>query len=140
MEENIIDTPSCEMPKIKVYVKLDLNKTVTAINSSIFLQDITDWMEIDEGNGDKYAHAQNNYLEKGLIDDKGRFNYKYDTELVELTEAEKEILFPPAPILPTPEEMVITEMSMSMAQMQAESNQAIAELTTVIAMLQIPMV
>ena len=46
----------------------------------------------------------------------------------------------PLPPLPTPEEMVIAEMSMSMAQMQAESNQVIAELTTVIAMLQIPMV
>lgn len=47
---------------------------------------------------------------------------------------------PPSPILPTPEEMVIAEMSISMAQMQAESNQAIAELTTIIAMLQVPMV
>ena len=28
------------------------------------------------------------------MDEKGRFNYKYDTELVELTEVEKEILFP----------------------------------------------
>ena len=46
----------------------------------------------------------------------------------------------PLPPQPTPEEMVIAEMSMSMAQMQAESNQSIAELTTVIAMLQIPMV
>lgn len=46
----------------------------------------------------------------------------------------------PLPPLPTSEDMVIAEMSMSMAQMQAESNQAIAELTTVIAMLQIPMV
>ena len=110
MEENIIDTPSCEMPKIKVYVKLDLNKTVTAINSSIFLQDITDWMEIDEGNGDKYAHAQNNYLEKGLMDEKGRFKYKYDTELVELTEAEKEILFPP--ILPVPTEVELLKQDL----------------------------
>lgn len=129
-----------EISKVKVYIQTDIDKIVTAINSSIFLQDITDWIEIDGGSGDKYAHAQSQYLEKGLIDGKGRYNYKYDTSLVELTEAEKEILFPPSPILPTPEEMVIAEMSMSMAQMQAESNQAIAELTTVIAMLQIPMV
>lgn len=128
------------MDKMKVYIKTDNNNTVTAINSSIFLQDITDWIEVDEGNGDKYSHAQGQYLEKGLMDKKGRFNYKYDTELVELTEEEKEVLFPPAPILPTPEEMVIAEMSMSMTQMQAESNQTIAELTTVIAMMQIPMV
>ena len=129
-----------DISKIKVYIQTDINKTVTAINSSIFLQDTTGWTEIDEGSGDKYAHAQSQYLEKGLIDKKGKFNYKYDAELIELTEAEKEILFPPTPILPTTEEIVIAEMSMSMAQMQAESNQAIAELTTVIAMLQIPMV
>lgn len=129
-----------DISKIKVYIQTDINKTVTAINSSIFLQDTTGWTEIDEGKGDKYAHAQSQYLEKGLVDEKGRFNYKYDAGIVELTEAEKEILFPPAPTLPTPEEIVIAEMSMSMAQMQAERNQAIAELTTVIAMLQIPMV
>ena len=96
-----------DIPKIKVYIQTNINKTVTAINSSIFLQDTTGWIEIDEGNGDKYAHAQSQYLENGLMDEKGRFNYKYDTELVDLTEAEKEILFPPTPILPTPEEMVM---------------------------------
>ncbi len=93
-----------DISKIKVYIQTDTNKTVTAINSSIFLQDITGWTEIDEGNGDKYSHAQSQYLEKGLMDEKGRFNYKYDTELVELTEAEKEILFPPLPPQPTIED------------------------------------
>lgn len=46
----------------------------------------------------------------------------------------------PIIIPPTSEEIVIAEMSISMAQMQAESNQAIAELTTVISMMQISMV
>ena len=32
---------------------------------------------IDEGSGDKYAHAQSNYLEKRIYDDQGRYNYKY---------------------------------------------------------------
>lgn len=90
--------------KIKVYIQTDSKKTVIAINSSIFLQDTTEWTEIDEGNGDKYAHAQSQYLEKGLMDEKGRFNYKYDKELIELTEAEKEVLFPPAPPKPTVED------------------------------------
>lgn len=85
--------------KIKVYVKLDENKVITQINSSIFLNDLTDWIEIDEGTGDKYAHAQGNYLEKGLTDEQGRFNYKYDEKVIELTEDEKATLFPE----PTPE-------------------------------------
>ncbi len=93
-----------DISKIKVYIQTDINKTVTAINSSIFLQDTTVWIEIDEGNGDKYAHAQSQYLEKSLMDEKGRFNYKYDNVLIELTEAEKEILFPPLPPQPTVED------------------------------------
>lgn len=99
-----------DISKIKIYVKIDINKTVTAINSSIFLQDTTDWIKIDEGNGDKYAHAQSQYLEKGLMDEKGRFNYKYDTSLAELTEAEKEILFPPASPQPTEIDLMKQEL------------------------------
>ena len=93
-----------ETQKIKVYVKLDENKVIKEINSSIFLIDINDYIEIDEGYGDKYAHAQSQYLEKGMIDNKGRLNYKFDGGLLELTEEEKEILFPILPPQPTAEE------------------------------------
>lgn len=60
----------------KVYVKMDLNHIITSINSSAFLSDVTDWIEIDEGEGDKYHHAQNHYLPAGLTDENGIFNYK----------------------------------------------------------------
>ena len=81
--------------KIKVYIKLDSNKCVTDINSSVFVKNIDGHIEIDEGYGDKYTHAQGNYLEKPLIDFKGRYNYKYvDNNIIELTEEEKESLFP----------------------------------------------
>lgn len=93
-----------DITKIKVCIQTDASKTVTDINSSIFLQNTTGWTEIDEGDGDKYAHAQSQYLENGLMDEKGRFNYKYDTSLVALTEAEKEVLFPPATPQPTVED------------------------------------
>lgn len=66
MEENIS----------KVYVKTDISGNITAINSSDFLSDITDWVLIDEGTGDKYRHAQNNYLDKPLTDENGIYNYK----------------------------------------------------------------
>ena len=82
------------MDEIKVYVKLNENNVITQINSSIFLKDMTDYICIDEGTGDKYAHAQGNYLPKGLTDDKGRYNYKYDKKLVLLTDEEKDELFP----------------------------------------------
>lgn len=60
----------------KVYVKITENGVITMINSSAFLTDTSGWTEIDEGSGDKYYHAQNNYLTAGLVDENGIFNYK----------------------------------------------------------------
>ena len=40
-----------------VYVKASTDSYIIAINSSAFLDDITDWTEIDSGYGDKYHHA-----------------------------------------------------------------------------------
>ena len=62
---------------IKVYIKVNSNNEVIDINSDIFIKDLTNWVYIDEGFGDKYAHAQSQYLEKGLINEDGRYNYKY---------------------------------------------------------------
>ena len=59
-----------------VYAKTDDRNVITAINSSAVLSDMTNWTEIDEGEGDKYHHAQNNYLTAGLTDENGIFNYK----------------------------------------------------------------
>ena len=76
----------------KVYVKLDSDNNITSINSEIFLtqEEISNMTEIDEGQGDKYAHAQSQYLEKGLIDELGRYNYKYiDGAVVEIAEEDK---------------------------------------------------
>ena len=62
---------------IKVYIKVDSNLNVIEINSEIFITDFTDWFYIDEGYGDKYAHAQGHYFENPLINDNGEYNYKY---------------------------------------------------------------
>lgn len=78
----------------KVYVKTD-ESIITEINSDIFLESVEGYVLIDEGEGDRYAHAQGNYLEHGLIDECGRYNYKlYDGLVVELQEAEKVELYP----------------------------------------------
>ncbi|GAA0076206.1 hypothetical protein UT300005_05840 [Clostridium sp. CTA-5] len=98
-----------EENKIKVYIKIDKNNCITNVDSSIFIQDITDWIYIDEGYGDKYALAQNNYFpkEKPLRDMQGRCNYKLvNNKPVELTEQEKEQLFLPIPPVPTREEIL----------------------------------
>ena len=83
-----------ENMKIKVYIKTNEQNIITAINSSIFLNSIEGYIQIDEGSGDKYAHAQGNYLEKSLVDESGRYNYKFeDGKILELTEEEKNVLF-----------------------------------------------
>ena len=77
------------MDTYKVYVKLDKNGTVIAINSNAFLQDLKGWIEIDEGGGDKFHHAQGNYLPKALMDERGRYRYKLvDGAVVERTPEE----------------------------------------------------
>ncbi len=75
----------------KVYVSLK-DGYITSINSEIFLlqEEMDSMTEIDKGQGDKYAHAQSQYLEKGLVDEHGRYNYKFvEGKVVEVAEAEK---------------------------------------------------
>jgi hypothetical protein len=59
----------------KVYVKTDADSIITAVNSSAFLSDTPGWVEIDEGAGDRYHHAQGHYLDEPLTDENGIFNY-----------------------------------------------------------------
>lgn len=65
------------MEEIKeiVYVKTDKDGVITAIDSSAFISG-AGWTEIDRGEGDKYHHAQGHYLEHGLTDADGLYNYK----------------------------------------------------------------
>ena len=48
---------------IQVYAKADAAERVEELGSSIFLTDLTGWVQIDEGEGERYAHAQGYYLE-----------------------------------------------------------------------------
>lgn len=62
---------------ISVYTKTNADGYVTKVESDIFIKDLTGWTKIDEGFGDKYAHAQSQYFDKPLISDNGMYNYKY---------------------------------------------------------------
>lgn len=59
-----------------VYIKMDTENRIIDINSSAFLTNTDGWMKIDEGYGDKYHHAQGNYLPGPLMDERGIFRYK----------------------------------------------------------------
>lgn len=85
------------MNEYKVYVSLQ-DGYITSINSDIFLseEEIKTMTEIDKGQGDKYAHAQSQYLEKGLVDEHGRYNYKFvEGKVAEVAEAEKSKIIDP---------------------------------------------
>ena len=70
MDEILMEQP------YKVLVRVDESGRVVEINSSAFLADVTGWTEIDSGYGDKYHHAQGNYFDKPLCDERGICRYK----------------------------------------------------------------
>ena len=69
--EEIIEQP------IKVYIKINDKNEITEVVSSIFIEDSTGWIYIDEGFGDRYAHAQSQYFENSLTNENGGYNYQY---------------------------------------------------------------
>lgn len=108
----------------KVYAKLNNDKCITSINSEIFLseEEIQGMINIDEGEGDKYVHAQSQYLEKGLFDKYGRYNYKYvEGKVVEVAEAEKPKIEEPKTV-PTEQQKINAQLMLQIAQLKAQVN------------------
>ena len=103
---------------MRVYIKIDSENRITAVNSEIFISDILGWVEIDNGDGDKFAHAQGNYLPKPITDENGVYRYKFENGVVCERSADEM-----AEDLPIPEPMPPTN---------AELAAAIAELAGVI--------
>ena len=60
-----------------VFVLVDDSGRIISINSDAFLAETAGWTQIDEGVGDRYHHAQNNYLPKPLYDERGIQRYSY---------------------------------------------------------------
>lgn len=67
-----------ETRPIGVYIKVNAENNIIAVGSDIFITDFTNWIKIDEGEGDKYAHAQGNYFENPLISENGKHSYRYE--------------------------------------------------------------
>lgn len=110
--------------KYQVFIKTDTKNRVIEINSSAFIGETADWLQIDEGDGDKYHHAQGNYLDKPIVDFDGARNYMYENEnLREATKAEKQAekaAFPLPP--PTETERLEAAESALMALMGGVAN------------------
>lgn len=107
----------------KVYVSLS-DGYIKSINSNIFLseEEIGLMTEIDKGQGDKYAHAQSQYLEKGLADEQGRYNYKFvEGKVVEVAEEDKPTIEEPK-AEPTEQEKINAQLMLQIAQLKAQLN------------------
>lgn len=109
---------------VKVYINKDSENNITSINSEIFLseEEMSTMTEIDKGQGDRYAHAQSQYLEKGLVDEHGRYNYKYvEGKVVEVAEVDKPTIEEPK-AEPTEQEKINAQLMLQIAQLKAQLN------------------
>lgn len=92
---------------MRVFIKTDSKNRITAVDSEIFISDTSGWMEIDRGDGDKFAHAQGNYFPKPVMDENGVYRYKFENGVIS-ERSEDEM----AADMPTPEYSVSTEQRM----------------------------
>ena len=82
-----------EETKSKVYIKIDENDNIIRCEGGYTMgniQDINEWILIDEGTGDRYNLCQSCYFEGGLYTFDGIPRYKWDGEQAVLKK-EKEI-------------------------------------------------
>lgn len=120
----------------KVLVRVDSAGRVVEINSSAFVQDASGWTEIDSGYGDRYHHAQGNYLDKPLMDERGVYRYK----LVDGKAAEREPeemdgdYVPPAPTVSETDE-ALAELAALAADNAARLDEQDAALVELAALL-----
>ena len=96
----------------KVYIQIDSDNRITRIEGGYTQpSDLTGWIFIDEGYGDKYNLAQSHYLEKGLTTFDGIYQYKYINDTVtERTEEEIEADREAIPVIPTQMEQLESQV------------------------------
>lgn len=58
-----------KVDKYQVYIVIDGKNRIVSVDSSAFISDNTGWLQIDEGTGDRFHHAQGNYFPAPLYDE-----------------------------------------------------------------------
>ena len=130
MDEMMMEHPC------KVLVRVDNAGRITAINSSAFVQDASGWVEIDSGWGDRYRHAQGNYLPMPLRDDRGVCRYRLaDGAVMERTPEEMDADYvPPSPTVSETDE-ALAELASLAAENAARLDEQDAALVELAALL-----
>ena len=92
-----------EIPKSPVYIKTDESDRVIRCEGGYSISNIDnieEWINIDEGYGDKYNLCQSHYFNKPLMNMDGTHNYIYDNNEVRestLDELAEELAEMPVP-------------------------------------------
>lgn len=124
-----------------VLVRTDEQNRIIEINSSAFVAGAEGWVQIDEGDGDRYHHAQGNYLPMPLTDDRGVYRYKLEkSHAVERTQKEMDGDYAARPVPATAKTNAELEAENKMLKAQvkavADRNEfvedCIAEMATVV--------
>lgn len=108
-------------PKSKVYIQTDdQNRILRCEGGYTTPADLTGWIEIDEGDGDKYNLCQSHYFDGGLYTMDGIHRYRWDGEKAVLR-SEEELETDRASI-PAPEPS--TTLETRVAALEADAAQA----------------
>ena len=132
-----------DMKKLKVYVLPDASGRITRIDGGYTMpEDLTGWVLIDEGYGDRYNLCQGNYFPQPIMDDRRIYRYKLvDGKPVERTQEEMDADYVPPEVKPTDAERISqleSEKKLLTAQLQALSDRndfmedCIAEMATIV--------
>ena len=109
-----------------VYVLIDSSNRIISSDSSDFLFDVTGWVKIDEGIGDRYRHAQGNYFPGPLCDERGIPRYTYvpdgSPKWRERTQEEMDADYVPTPDPPKSNAELQAENELLRAQVKALSD------------------
>ena len=110
-----------ETPNSKVYIQTDNDGRIIRCEGGYTTPaDLTGWLEIDEGTGDRYNLCQNHYFDGGLYTMDGIPRYRWDGEKAILRSEEE--LETDRSAIPEPEPP--TDIEARVAALEAEAEQA----------------
>lgn len=123
-----------DFAKSKVYVKVNDRNCILRCDGGYTvqnIQDIEEWILIDEGVGDKYNLCQTHYFADGLCTVEGICLYKYENgKVIRRTEEEiaADIAAIPVPVSPPTTEERLSAIEDALCEMDAANAASIAAL------------
>ena len=112
-----------EIPKSKVYIQTDTEGRIIRCEGGYTTpSDLTGWIEIDEGDGDRYNLCQSHYFDGGLYTMEGVPRYRWDGSAAVLRTEEE--LDADRSAIPEPEPSGTLEDRLTALEAEAEQAKA----------------